>query len=112
MRLPAPGANNSGAPKPPLGIVIDEVGLNSISPPFNASTRGWPKPFGQLRVTPLAMIVASSAIIAMAPPPVFPALIPLRMIVVPLIASSHCASRAARRKRWHVSPRTSPRPAG
>jgi len=88
MRLPAPGANNSGAPKPPLGIVIDEVGLNSISPPFNASTRGWPKPFGQLRVTPLAMIVASSAIIAMAPPPVFPALIPLRMIVAPLIASS------------------------
>ena len=88
MRLPAPVANNSGAPNPPLGMVIDEVGLNSMSPPFNASTSGWPKPFGQLRVTPLAMIVASSAIMAMAPPPVFPTTIPLAAIVAPLMASS------------------------
>ena len=73
---------------PPLGMVIEEVGLNSISPPFNASTRGWPKPFGQLRVTPFAMIVALSAIIAMAPPPVFPTTMPLAAIVAPLMAFS------------------------
>jgi hypothetical protein len=59
-----------------------------MRPPFTASTSDEPKPFGQLRVTPLAMIVALSAIMAMAPPPVLPTMIPLAVIVASLMALS------------------------
>jgi hypothetical protein len=37
IRLPAPVANNTAVLNPPLGMVIDEFGVNSIRPPFNAS---------------------------------------------------------------------------
>ena len=37
MRLPWPSANNTAVLNPPLGMVIDEFGVNSIRPPFTAS---------------------------------------------------------------------------
>ena len=86
MRLVAPSDNTTAVPKPPLGTMIDELGVNSIRPPPVASTRAVPKPFGYMTVMPFAMIVPSLASMAIAPPPVFPNLIPLATIVPPLAA--------------------------
>ncbi|WP_156927875.1 hypothetical protein [Bradyrhizobium sp. Tv2a-2] len=85
-RLAAPSDKITAIPNPPLGTVIDELGVNSMTPPFVASISAVPKPFGHATVMPFAMIVPPLASIASAPPPVFPSVIPLAMIVPPLAA--------------------------